>query len=394
MKRKSLFIKTLLSFLTFTLMISCKQGNENVAVGNAEALPDDIVEMREDQIKLAGIELGLVESRSLNGVLKVNGIVTVSPQNLATVCAPLGGFVKSTTLLPGNAISEGQTLAIIENQEFVNIQEDYLETKNRLEYAEAEYIRHSKLYKEEVYSENNLQQVTAEYKSLKVQVNALEQKLAIIGIDPAGLHEDNIRSRVALVSPITGYIKTANVNIGKYSAPTDIMFEIVNDDNLFLELSLFEKDADKAEKGQNITFFINNETEKHDAVIYQTGKIINADRTFKVYARVISKCENVLPGMYVNAIIETSVSKVNALPEDAVVSFDDKNYVFAFYKNKVENGLPFTEYRMIEVHKGGNNSGFTEVVLPEGFKTDSVKVVVKGAYNLLAAKKNAGEMAC
>jgi cobalt-zinc-cadmium efflux system membrane fusion protein len=393
MKKNSLILKTLPIFFMIALF-SCKKGNNSLETTSVEVLPDDIVEMRADQAKMAGIEFGAIEMRSLNGYLKVNGIVTVPPQDLATVCAPLGGFVKSTTLLPGNAIVKGQTLAIIENQEFVDIQENYLETKNRLEFAEAEYKRHSELYKEDVYSEQNLQQVTSDYKSLKAQATAFEQKLVLIGIDPEGLQEDNIRSNVALVSPISGYIKTANVNIGKYSAPTDIMFEIINNDNLFLELSLFEKDADKAQKGQNINFFINNENEQHEAVIYQTGKLINADRTFKIYARVTSECKNVLPGMYVNAIIETSANRTNVLPDDAVVSFDDINYIFAFSREKTEKGLPFTEYRMIEVSKGGSSNGYTEIILPEGYNKDTLKIVVKGAYNLLAAKKNAGEMAC
>ena len=152
-------------------------------------LPEDIVEMRDDQVKFAGIETGSIEMRSLSGELKVSGIVTVAPQNLATVCMPMGGFVKSTFLMPGNAVSKGQTLAILENQEFVDIQQNYLEAKNKLEYAEAEYIRHSELYKEDVYSQKNLQQVTSDYKSLKAQVKALEQKLALIGINPANLQK-------------------------------------------------------------------------------------------------------------------------------------------------------------------------------------------------------------
>jgi cobalt-zinc-cadmium efflux system membrane fusion protein len=49
---------------------------------------------------------------------------------------------------------------------------------------------------------------------------------------------------------------------------------------------------------------------------------------------------------------------------------------------------------MIEVKKGVSDSGFTEVKLPEGFKSGLTKVVTKGAYTLLSAKKNAGEMAC
>jgi membrane fusion protein, heavy metal efflux system len=377
----------------FVAFISCSGGKKTESK-EVEVLPEDIVELRNDQVKLANIETGTIELHSLSGILKVSGIVSVAPQNFATVCMPMGGFIKSTTLMPGNAVSKGQTLAILENQEFVDIQQNYLEAKNKLEYAEAEYKRHTELYKDDVYSQKNVQQVTSEYKNLKALVKALQQKLSLIGINPANLHEDDISSSIALLSPISGYVKAVNVNLGKFVAPSDVLFEIVNSDKLFLELTLFEKDADKVSTGQKIRFFINNETEKHEAIIYQTGKSINADKTYKVYASVPGVCKNVLPGMYVNAIIEASSNKVTALPSEAIVSFDDKDYIFIFDKNKEEGGKPFTEYRMIQVHKGVTDDGYTEIVLPENINIKTTKVVIKGAYNLLSAKKNAGEMSC
>ena len=389
------FISSIIPTILFGLMISCSGGKKaGPEVKEAEVLPPDIVELRADQVKLANIETGTIELRSLSGNLKVNGSVGVSPENFATVCMPFGGFVKSAFLMPGNAVTKGQTLAILENQEFVDIQQNYLEAKSKLEFAEAEYKRHTELYKEDVYSQQNLQKVTADYKSLKALIGALEQKLAMIGISPGDLHEDDISRSVAVVSPISGYIKTVNVNIGKYVAPTDVLFEIINSDKLYLDLILFEKDADKVSAGQKIRFFINNETEQHEAVIYQTGRTVNADKTYKVYATVSGKCKNLLPGMYVNAIIEASNSNVTALPSSAIVSFDDKDYIFVFGKNKEENGKQFTEYRMVEIRKGLTDNGYTEIVLPEGFDVKTSKVVIKGAYNLLSAKKNAGEMSC
>lgn len=379
-------------FLTFVSCSETKKTNEEAE--EMEVLPEDIVELRDDQIKLAEVETGAIELRSLNGTLKVNGTVAVAPQNLATVSMPWGGFVKKTTLMRGNAVKKGQTLAIIENSEFVDLQQNYLEAKNKLEYAEGEYKRHSELFEDDVYSKQSLQQVTSDYKSLKTQVNALEQKLTLIGINPATLHDDNISSTVALVAPISGFINEVNVNIGKFVSPSDVLFEIVNSDKLLLELTLFEKNTDKVAEGQKIRFFINNETEQHEAVIYQTSKSINADRTFNVYATVTDICQNVLPGMYVNAIIETSGDLVTSVPSEAVVSFDEKDYIFVFDKDKEEDGKPFTEYRMIEVQKGVTDGGYTELILPEGFDIATAKVVVKGAYNLLSAKKNAGEMAC
>ena len=379
--------------LLFTLL-SCSRGQKGSETASVEVLPDNIVELREDQIKLANIELGSVEMQSLGNILKVNGVISVAPQNLATVCMPLGGFIKNTTLLPGNSVTKGQILAVIDNQEFVDVQQSYLEAKNKLTFAEADFKRHSDLFKNDVYSEQNVQQVTVEYKNLKALVRSLEQKLILIGINPDQLKEDNISSTVNLISPISGFLKAVNVNIGKYVSPTEVLFEIVNNDKLFLELTLFEKDADKVATGQKVKFYINNETETHEAVITQTGKSIGQDRTFMVYATVSSLCKNMLPGMYVNALISESDAVVTVLPSDAVVSFDDKDYIFTYEKNKEEAGQPFTEYRMVEVKKGVSGSGFTEVKLPEGFDLSGSKVVTKGAYNLLSAKKNAGEMAC
>jgi membrane fusion protein, heavy metal efflux system len=393
--RRNYFISATIISIYIIISVSCT-GTKNPAAESKEpeVIPDDIVEMRDDQVKFAGIETGSVDMKTLSGELRVNGIVTVAPQNLATVCMPMGGFVKTVCFMPGNAVSKGQTLAILENQEFVDIQQNYLEAKNRLEYAEAEFNRHSALYKEDVYSEKNLQQVTSEYKNLKAEVKALEQKLGLIGIDPDKLKEDNISLSVAVVSPISGYVNAVNVNIGKFVTASDVLFEIINSDKLFLELTLFEKDADKVAVDQNIRFFINNETEQHEAVIYQTGKSISNDKSYKVYANVTRTCKNIFPGMYVNAVIEAERAEVTALPSESIVSFDDKDYIFVFDKNKQENGMQFTEYRMVEVRKGVTNGGFTEVELPAGFDIKTSVVVVKGAYNLLAAKKNAGEMAC
>ena len=375
-------------------MVSCTKSKADTETKKEEVLAEDNEELREYQIKLASIDTGLVELRSMSASLKVNGKVAVAPQNLATVCMPMGGFVKSTSLMPGNVVRKGQILAVLENQEFIDVQQNYLEAKNKLEYAESEYERQNELFKSDVSSKKNLQLVTSDYKNLKSQVNALKQKLALIGINPAQLNENNISRSVKLVSPISGYVQAVNVSIGKSVSSSDVLFEIVNSNKLFLELNLFEKDADKVAVGQKIQFFINNETEKHEAVIYQTGKSINDDKTYKLYANVNGFCKNIMPGMYVNAIIKSISKQLTALPSEAIVSFDQKDYIFVVEKNKTEGGKPFTEYRMVEVHKGVTDGEYTEIALPEGFNIKKTRVVTKGAYNLLSAKKNAGEMSC
>jgi len=382
------------SLILLIALISCNGGKKADIAIPAEVIPENIVEMRSDQIKLANIQTGALELRSMSGTLKVNGVVAVAPNSMATVSAPMGGYIKSTNLMPGKPVRKGQVLAIIENPEFIDLQQNYLEVKSKFEFAEADFNRQSDLYKSDATSQKNMQQVTSDYKILKAQMRAMEQKLRLIGIQASKLTADNITSTANVVSPISGFLKAVNVSIGKSVSPTDVLFELVNSDQLFLELTLFEKDANKVANGQHLHFLINDETEEHEATIYQTAKSINADKNYKVFATVNGKCKNLLPGTYVNATIEVSGQKVTALPSEAVVSFEDKSYIFLFDKDKTEDGKAFTEYRMVEVQKGVSEGGFVEIILPAGMVANGLKVVVKGAYNLLSAKKNAGEMAC
>src|SRR6188508_935008 len=91
----------------------------------ANTAPDEVI-LTSGQYKLAAISLGSVEMRNLSSVLKVNGVIDVPPQNVVSISAPLGGYVKSTGLLPGQAVHKGQVIAIIENTAFIDIQQDYL----------------------------------------------------------------------------------------------------------------------------------------------------------------------------------------------------------------------------------------------------------------------------
>ena len=373
--------------------IGCK--SKVGAADEHEELPPNTVEMNDDQYKVAGIELGQVAYREMNNALKVNGFISVPPQNFVSVSVNMGGFVKSTDLVQGSPVSKGQVLAVIENPEFIELQQNYLEARNNLEYAEADYNRQKDLNAENISSTKSYQLALSEYKNLKTKVAALDQKLSLIGIEAKQLTEDKISRSVSVVSPISGYVKTVNVNIGKYVNPTDVMFEIVNNQKLTLELSLFEKDVEKVSTGQKIRFSVPNKTcIEQTALIYQVGKTIGEDKTIKVYASVNNEDKYLLPGMYVNAMIESGKDSTTVLPDEAVLSFDDKNYIFVYKDRRKEKNKDITDFLMIEVKKGVSNSGYSAVILPKDFDIAKMKVVLKGAYNLLSALKNAGDMAC
>ncbi|HNW97226.1 MAG TPA: efflux RND transporter periplasmic adaptor subunit [Bacteroidales bacterium] len=386
----------IIAIMLFGILFATACGNgSKKSEEESETLPENTCEMNEEQYKLAGIELGNVEQKNIGSVLKLSGIINVPPQNLVTVSAPLGGYIKSTDLLQGSPVKKGQVLAVIENPEFIELQQNYLESKSQLEYSETEYQRQKELYEGNVNSAKTYQQSLSEYKTLKAKVNAYEQKLALIGISVGQLKDDKITSSVNLVSPINGYIKTVNVNVGKYVEATDIVFEIINNDKLTLELTMFEKDLEKIKEGQDIEFkTTNNNDISYKATVYRVGKAINDDKTVKVYATVDGDAKDLIAGMYVSAQVETGEELVDALPTDAIVSFDDKDYIFISKGKRNEEGKTVNDFLMVEITKGTSAGGFTQVTLPEKISKTDKTIVIKGAYALLAALKNAGEMSC
>jgi membrane fusion protein, heavy metal efflux system len=398
--KPNFFIFILIFSIPFSMLTSCnKSGSsklpEKETLKNAEheTLPDSIVELSEEQVKSASITYGSIEEKPLGSIIRASGVVSVPPSSIASVCPPWGGIVRNIEMLPGAAVRKGQVLATIENQEFIDLQQNFLEVASKLEFAEAEYSRHKQLHSDDVYSTQNLQQVTSDYHTLKTQFNALGQKLRLIGIEPGHLTDDNISRSIQLLAPIGGFIRGINASNGRYVAPSDILFEIVNNDRMYLELTLFEKEMNKIVKGQAVDFFLNNESETHHAVVNQVTQAVSADKSFRIYAEVKLPCRNILPGMYVSANIESTGTRVMAVPTESVIRFNDKDYIFTKFMEKQEGGKTVTLFRMVEVLKGMNSGNFTGVTLPKNFDLAS-KIVVKGAFQLMAAKKNAGEMSC
>lgn len=389
-------MKNILYFLFAVLLsLSCKTKESQELHSEHEELPPNVIEFSAEQYKTAGIMLDSLQNRLINKIVKVNGTITVPPRNSASVSAFSGGYVKSTEFLEGSYVSKGQVLAVIENPEFVDLQQNYLETKSKLDYAQKDYFRQKTLSESNANSLKTFQQAESEYNTLKAQLSGLIQKLKILNINHENLNENNIKSTIGLLAPISGNLKTVNVNIGKNISPNEVLFEIVNTENLILELHVFEKDILQIKEKQKINFTIPNQSgEIYSAEVLKVGVSLDDDKTAKVYATVEIKDKNLIPGMFVNAEILITENETLCLPAEAVVSFEEKFYVFTFKENAMENGKPITLFEAVEIVKGGENDGFTEIIFKDKIDYRTYKFVTKGAYSVLSKFKNSGEMSC
>lgn len=374
---KQQFIVTV---LLLTLLSCSNKETANEPVSNE--LSGSKITLTTAQLKNADLQMVKVEQRSISSILKLNGRIDVPPQNIVSISVPLGGYLKSTKLLPGMHVRKGEVIGIVEDQQYIQLQQDYLTAKARIGYLEAEYQRQKELNESKASSDKVYQQAEAEFRSQKVLISALSEKLKLAGINLTKLDETNITRSVPIYSPIDGYVSKVNVNIGKYVAPTDVLFELINPTDIHLALTVFEKDVPKLYVGQKLVAYTNNDpTNKHPCDILLIGKNLGDDRSTEVHCHFDDYDKTLIPGTYMNAEIEVKNKAAWVVAEESVVRFENKNYVFVKTTGN--------EYEMTEVQTGIIESGYVELMWGE--KLQQKELVGKGAYTLLMGLKNKAE---
>jgi cobalt-zinc-cadmium efflux system membrane fusion protein len=360
------------------LMVSC--GNKNSEASSAEEQGEETgIVVTQDQFDTNDLMIGTLEKRTFPKIVETSGMIDVPPENRASITAFMGGFVKQTSLLVGNRVKEGQLLVVLENQEFVQMQQDYLEIFNQLDFLKAEFERNQTLFEEKIASQKNFLQAKSNYDTAKARYQGLKEQLQMLNISPSAVEQGKISSQAAIYAPITGSITKMNVAKGSYVSPATEILEIVNNDHIHLELTVFEKDILKVKKGQKILFKIPEASEtSFNAEVYLVGTSIDSDkRTIKVHGHLEHEEDtNFLPGMFVDAMIMTDTVQTWALPEEAVIESEGNHYVLKLIKK--EDGYTFER---IPVAQGNSYDGYSEIISEQ--LTESDEFLIKGVFDLI-----------
>jgi membrane fusion protein, heavy metal efflux system len=383
---QKLYIQKAAIALATIALFSCGGTSEktgDVAEEKTRSESQTKVTLTNQQIKIADIDTGHAFNRPMATTLKVTGSIDVPPQNMVSVSFPMGGYLKSTKLLPGMHVSRGETIAIMEDQQFIQLQQDYLTAKARLSFLQKDFERQRDLNASKANSDKTFQQSQADYESQRVMVGALAEKLRLIGMNPARVTDGSITRSAALHSPIDGYVTRVNVNIGKYVNPSDVLFEIVDPRDIHLALDVFEKDINLLRQGQKVFAYTNgNPNKKYECSIVLIGKDLTDQRKTEVHCHFEQYDKSLLPGTFMNAEIEVKGYNALTLPEDAIVNYESKAYVFKVTGKNT--------YEMVEIKPGVTKDGFVELTAANT-ELAQATFVIKGAYSLLMKMKNTSD---
>jgi len=315
--------------IIFSIILSACGGTPDKKADEEKAANSNIVTLSNEVLKNANISMMALTKGQGSNIHKASGMVEVPPQNLSVIHVPLGGYLNSTILLSGLQVKKGQVLATVEDVQYIQLQQDYLQNKSELQFAQAEYNRQKASFENQATSTKALQEAKMNTDSKEINTNALAEKLAIIGINAATLTASDIKKSISILAPFDGFVSKVNAKMGQYYAPTDDLGELINSADLHLVVTVFEKDLPNFKIGKKVTAYSNeNPALKYQATVLQINNDISADRTAEIHCHFAQNYSTVHSGMFLNVDFEGQMSNSLSASPESIVRADNISYVF------------------------------------------------------------------
>jgi len=380
MKKLQIYYRLLV--VTVLILSSCTTSKNEEKVTNATVEKVGLTSISKAQFNNSNMELGTPMLQKFSKGIVTNGFIDVPPASKAKVSAIMAGFIKESPLLIGDIVKKGELLLTVENPDFIEIQQNFLEIFEKLKYLKNEYERQEILFEEKITSQKNYLKSESEYKSAVAQVNSLEQKLRLMNINISNVKAGKFTSVIPIYAPISGSITQVNASVGKFMNASDVILEIINSNHKHLELVVFEKDVLKVEEKQFIKFQIpENSEEFYNAEVHLIGKSIDeTKRTVKVHGHLKDESEPFLVGMFVEAEIITASKEKMALPISALLE-EDGNYYILVLNSTTDNSFIFEK---LAIKTGSKNEKWIEIIDTDNLLLNK-QILVKGAFIPLEA---------
>ncbi|MBO8430660.1 efflux RND transporter periplasmic adaptor subunit [Spirochaetes bacterium] len=294
------------------------------------------------------------------------------------VLARISGYLQKSYFKEGDFVKAGQTLFLIEPQEFSNAanvaKADVENTRAQLVYAEKQLARAKELVAKDYIAKSQYDNLLAQRDSLKAQLASAEAR-----------YNDTNRSLgyTHVKAPVEGRIGIITVTLGNYVTPSSGPLTTINStDPIYVTFPLDSADfnalsnADGADhknrkteiyfsNGQKYPF--NGEQDFHDNKIDQSTGTVTMRATFQNPNNQLLHGEFVTVKLYSNNPVETPV-----VPQTAVQENQAGKYVYRID----EQNLP----QLVYIKIGGQTG--TDWIVEEGLKAGD-RIVIDGLQKVV-----------
>jgi membrane fusion protein, heavy metal efflux system len=295
------------------------------------------------------------------------GTVVPSPTGQAVIQSPQVGKIVSLKVNPGQQVSRGQVLAVVEQQVDAGTQIDIISQSNTIdaEYqaAKAQYERLKSI--EDIAAKKDLTEAKARYDAARRNKQLFDSN--------AGSNAGSTKL-VTLTSPIAGVVGTFNYAIGAVVNAGQTLFEVTNLSNVYVEAQVFAGDAEKFKSASKFTVSPStNDTTEFVAMLISNAQSVNQqNQSQRVIFQVVNPSGQFKIGENINLqVYSNNVIRKALVPSEAITEVNGRPAVFI--KDKAEL------YSISFISAGQTNGKYT--VINKGAE-EGERIVTTNVYQM------------
>lgn len=391
-KLRANFLPCLLSlFICFNAFANENDGHEYVEKEDAGHIENGHEEKGEDheehialsekEIREFEIKIDTAGSGSIKETMTLSGEITLDPDRLIHIVPRVSGITKQVYKSLGEKVETGELLATLSSRELAEIKAETEAAKSRYELSRTTFDREKKLKKEGLTTETEFLEAKQIRDNAYIEYNLMKQKLRAIGIekDISQCNDDCDLTLYEIRSPGEGVITEKHVVQGELLNDESRPFVIANLDHVWVNLTVYQKDLEKINIGQQVQVVSGyGIPDVESEIVYISPNVSEETRSATARIVIENKDKKWRPGLFVSVVV--TLSDLNSdivIPKTALETINNQSIVFI----KSEEGF---EPHPVTLGRSDN----THVEVLEGLHSGA-KYVAKNAFVLKAQMQKA-----
>jgi multidrug efflux pump subunit AcrA (membrane-fusion protein) len=352
------------------------------AQGEEEHADEAVVTLSEAAYRTAGIRVEPVAAEAVAAAgsgLQVPGQVEFEPERVAVISPRTGGRIERLTVVEGNRVRAGQTVALVSSREYLTAQNDLVQAVRRARVLAG----------------------TQDAAGADALVDAARRRLRLMGVGGGAIDRVASSGEISTVMPVPapfgGSIIEAHVLAGQAVEAGTPLFKIADLSSVDVAAEVPERSMPLLRIGQRatITLAAYPALQFEGRVERLQDQLDPTTRTVKAIIHVPNPQGALRPGMFANvtldapaeAALQTTAATLLTIPESALVTDGEARYVF------VETAPRTFERRAVQVEvlsaPGSTVAAAGRVAVRSGL-TAGERIAVSGAFTLKSEMGKAG----
>ncbi len=267
-----------------------------------------------------------VEAVPVGGRLLLPALVESDPARTAALLSPLAGRVAQLRASPGDRVSAGQVLAVIDSPDLAQAWEEDAKAADTFNLAKKNLERQEGQARIGALSERDLDQARSDQRQAAAEYARTQARLRAIGVQG-----DRGSRLLTLRAPFAGSITALNVATGNMiNDPTQPVLTLVHLGTVWVTALVAEKDVPKVALGQEAQ--VRLDAAPHDVLkgtVMSVNDVLEADsHRNKVRIALPNDGFRLKPNMYASVTLITAERPQIVVPTSALLMNNDRTSVF------------------------------------------------------------------